>query len=193
VAFGGRSLRAWERALKHEGHLVTLVRHRLGAHAFVEAQPHPHGDRFVVERERLLEILAFLRRDPDADLALLVDICGIDRGDTADLVKPRFQVRWQLRSPRLGYRAHIVVDVREDDASVPSLVSLYPAAEPLERELAEMLGIYPDGHPSPTPLLLYSGFVGHPLRKDYRATKQQPLVPVLDDERRPMIVGDEAP
>lgn len=177
------------------GHLVRLVRNRLGAHIVDAGAGHADGDRFLVSSERLLELVAFLQRDPDADLSLLVDICGVDRGPTetpgggptaaagpggAGAALPRFEVRYQLRSPRLGYRAHVVVLVAEDDPTVPSLTALYPGAEMLERELHEMLGIYPDGHPQLRSALLYPGFVGHPLRKDYRASKQQPLVAVLD-------------
>lgn len=166
--------------MSEPGHLARLVRNRLGA-----AFPHGEGDRFVVERERLLELVAFLRRDRDADLALLVDIAGVDRGEES---QPRFEVCYQLRSPRLGYRAHIEVHLADHDAVVPSLTPYYRGAETLERELFEMFGIYPDGHPLLLPYLLYPGFVGHPLRKDYRAGKQQPLVPVLDEERQPVVI-----
>jgi NADH-quinone oxidoreductase subunit C len=179
------------------GHLARLVRNRLGAHVVTEATAHAQGDRFVVTRERLLELVAFLRRDPDADLAILVDITCVDYGERAASAieqgaAPRYEVLVQLRSPRLGYRAHIVVRVAEDDAVVPSLTSHYKAADILEREMFEMYGVYPDGHPSLSPVLLYPGFVGHPLRKDYRATKRQPLVPVLDEttERAPVIIDD---
>ena len=179
------------------GHLVRLVRNRLGANVVIEAEAHPQGDRFLVARERLLELVAFFRRDPDADLALLVDITCVDYGERAASAiergaPPRFEVLVQLRSPRLGYRAHIVVRVAEDDAIVPSLTSHYKAADILEREMFEMYGVYPDGHPSLSPVLLYPGFVGHPLRKDYRANKRQPLVPVLDEEneRAPVIIED---
>lgn len=172
---------------KHAGHLVRLVRNRLGAHVVESGTAHADGDRFVVARERLLELVAFLRRDKDGDLSLLVDITAVDRGDA---VEPRFEVHIQLRSARLGYRAHIVTHAAED-ATIPSLTSLFPAAEALERELYEMLGVYPDGHPQLRPLMLYAGFAGHPLRKDYRADKQQPLVAMLDvDEKQPVIIED---
>ena len=167
---------------------MRLVRNRLGAHIVESGAAHDDGDRFLVARPRLLELCAFLQRDPDADLSLLVDVCGIDHGDEAN---PRFEIRVQLRSPRLGYRAHVVTHAPDDDPTVPSLTGLYPAADALERELYEMLGVYPDGHPQIRPLLLYGGFAGHPLRKDYRPAKQQPLVAVLDDEARPTIIGGE--
>lgn len=177
------------------GHLVRLVRNRLGTHVVLDAAAHAQGDRFVVKRERLLELVAFLKRDPDADTALLVDIAGVDYGERpASLIEqggaPRFEVLYQLRSPRLGYRAHIRVQLAEDDAVVPTLTAHYRAADLLEREMFEMYGIYPDGHPSLAAVLLYPGFVGHPLRKDYRASKRQPLVPVLDEGRAPVVVEE---
>ncbi len=177
--------------MSRPGHLVRLVRNRIGAHVVDSGAAHKDGDRFIVKRERLLELCAFLQRDPDADLSLLVDVAGVDLGPGAE---PRFEVHVRLRSPRLGYRAHIVTHATDDDPTVPSLTSLFTAADSLERELHEMFGIYPDGHPHLRPLLLYPGFAGHPLRKDYRATKQQPLVALLDDEvPPPVIIEDAAP
>lgn len=173
-------------------HLARLINNRLGA-AFPRGPAEARGDArhpFVVRRAHLLEFISFLRNDRDADLSLLIDITGVDRGGPVlgDDKHRRFEVWYQLRSPRLGYRAHIAVPIAEDDAVVPSLTPLFRAAETLERELFEMFGIYPDGHPQLLPYLLYKGFVGHPLRKDYRAGKQQPLVPLLDDVAQPVII-----
>ena len=170
----------------HAGHLVRLVRNRLGAHLCTSATALPTGDTFVVDRARLVELVTFLQKDPDADLSLLIDVTAIDRLPRT----PRFEVRWQLRSARLGYRAHLVAFVEEDDAVIPSLVPLYAGAEALERELYEMLGVYPDGHPHLRPLLLYQDLVGHPLRRDYRAQKQQPVVPPLQDAKPPVVIED---
>ena len=175
-----------ERTRAHHGHLVRLVRNRLGAHVCKSATALPGGDVFEVERTRLVEILTFLKGDPDADLSLLVDLTAIDRTPRT----PRFEVRWQMRSARLGYRAHFIVHVDEDDAVIPSLVPQWAAAESLERELYELLGIYPDGHPHLRPFLLYQDLVGHPLRRDYRAHKQQPLVPLMEDARPPAILEE---
>lgn len=164
---------------------MRLVRNRIGAHVVESGVGAIDGDRFTVARERLLELVSFLQRDPDADLSLLVDVTAVERS-----VEPRFEVHVQLRSPRLGYRAHIVTRCTDDDPTVPSLTNLFPAAESLERELYEMFGIYPDGHPHLRPMLLYAGFAGFPLRKDYRAQKEQPLTALLDDdEKKPVVVA----
>jgi NADH-quinone oxidoreductase subunit C len=170
-------------------HLADVVRARLGRSALVSAEVHA-GEVLRVDRNRYLPVLQFLSRDPDAQLDVLVDLFAIDRGPQRE---PRFDVRVVLRSRRLGYRAHVCCDVGGDEPSLPTLSTLYPAAFVLERELWEMHGIASDGHPYLRPLVLYDGFVGHPLRRDYRLTKQQPLVPVLDDAPAPVVVAEADP
>ena len=173
------------------GHILDLVQHRLDV--IVDGKAHAEGDELRVHRDELLRVLSFCKSDRDADLSLLVDVTAVDRGRT---VSPRYAVIWLLRSPRLGYRARVVVDVEADDMAVPSVTSLYDGADVLERELHDMFGIFAEGHPNLRPLLLYSGFVGHPLRRDYRANKAQPLVPLRDlndpanVDAKPTIVDD---
>jgi NADH-quinone oxidoreductase subunit C len=53
----------------------------------------------------------------------------------------------------------------------------------MERECHDMYGIRFRGNADLRPLLLYEGFVGHPLRKDYPKHKEQPLVPYRPTER----------
>lgn len=169
------------------GHLALLVRARLGTGAWREARVMDDTEVLVIERDRWLSIMKFLRSDPDAQLETLADLFAIDRGPGAE---PRFEVRALLRSSRLGYRAHVVLELSGTEPSLPTLTSLFLAADALEREMFEMTGIVPDGHPHLRALLLYPGFVGHPLRRDYRAQKEQPLVPILDDVPRPIVIKD---
>ena len=63
---------------------------------------------------------------------------------------------------------------------VDSLTSLYGAALFAERECHEMYGIRFRGNHDLRPILLYEGFEGHPLRKDYPKRREQPLVPYRD-------------
>ena len=70
--------------------------------------------------------------------------------------------------------------VDEADPTVDSLAPLYGSARFMERECHEMLGIRFRGNDDLRPILLYEGFVGHPLRKDYDMHHEQPLVRYRD-------------
>jgi NADH-quinone oxidoreductase subunit C len=69
------------------------------------------------------------------------------------------------------------VPVAESAPEVDSLVSLWRAADWLEREVWDMFGIRFRGHPDLRRILLYEEFRGYPLRKDYPVNQRQPLVP----------------
>ena len=90
---------------------------------------------------------------------------------------PRFEVVYHFYSTRHFARVRLKTRVSEDDPTVESLVPLYGAARFMERECHDMYGIVFRGNPDLRPILLYEGFVGHPLRKDYPKQKEQPLVP----------------
>lgn len=51
---------------------------------------------------------------------------------------------------------------------VPSMTPIWPGADLQEREVYDMMGIRFEGHPNLRRVLLWDGFEGHPLRKDYR-------------------------
>jgi NADH-quinone oxidoreductase subunit C len=164
-----------------------MVRARLGDAVLLSSR----GAQLVVSRVQWLPVITFLRADPDTELELLVDVFALDHTGSPAATQGRFDVCAHLRSPTLGYRATVVCRLPAGDPTIPTLTGLFPSALALERELFEMHGIVPDGHPALRPLLLYDGFVGHPLRRDYRAHKEQPLVPLLDDVRAPVIVRDD--
>jgi NADH-quinone oxidoreductase subunit C len=91
--------------------------------------------------------------------------------------EPRFEVVWHFYSTFHKLRVRIKARVPEGDPSVPSLVGLYGSARFMERECHDMYGIVFAGNDDLRPILLYEGFVGHPLRKDYPKEREQPLVP----------------
>ncbi len=56
---------------------------------------------------------------------------------------------------------------REGEPSLPSLAPLYASADWQERETYDLFGIRFTGHPNPRRILLWEGYPGWPLRKDY--------------------------
>ena len=90
---------------------------------------------------------------------------------------PRFEVVWHFYSTAHKVRVRLKARVAEASPAVPSLTPLYGSAAFMERECHDMYGIVFEGNADLRPILLYEGFVGHPLRKDYPKEREQPLVP----------------
>jgi len=119
----------------------------------------------------LLEVVQKLRTEFLFDLFL--DVTAVDwLGQT-----PRFEVVHHFYSTHHHLRVRLKTRVTEQDPTVDSLVSLYGSARFMERECHDMYGIAFRGNPDLRPILLYEGFEGHPLRKDYPKEREQPLVP----------------
>ena len=104
---------------------------------------------------------------------LLLDVTAIDWNGQS----PRFEVVYHFYSTVHFTRVRIKTRVAESDPAVDSLTSLYGSAAFMERECHDMYGIACRGNADLRPILLYEGFVGHPLRKDYDKLHEQPLVP----------------
>ena len=104
---------------------------------------------------------------------IMLDVTAVDWPGQAE----RFEVVWHFYSTQHFVRVRLKTRVTEQDPTVPTLVPLYGSARYAERECHEMYGIEFRGNPDLRPILLYEGFVGHPLRKDYPKQKEQPLIP----------------
>ena len=120
------------------------------------------------------ELLATARRLRDEfGFDIFLDVTAVDwLGQT-----PRFEVVHHFYSTRHKQRVRLKTRVAEVDPTVDSLVPLYGSAAFMERECHDMYGIGFRGNADLRPILLYEGFVGHPLRKDYPKRQEQPLVP----------------
>src|SRR5437868_3463681 len=126
------------------------------------------------------DVVAALRylRDEFA-FELLMDITAIDNGETAS---PRFTVLYHLLSiTRPGNYLRVAANCASDAEPVaPSLTGLWHGANWHERECFDMFGIKFEGHPDLRRILMWDAFEGHPLRKDYPATRRQPIVEEVD-------------
>ena len=81
---------------------------------------------------------------------------------------PRFHVIYQLSSLARNTRIQLRVAVDGADPRIPTATGVYEVANWRERELKDMFGIIPEGHPDPRILLLPEDWdEKHPLRKDF--------------------------
>jgi len=125
--------------------------------SIVESGP----NSLLVKSESLLEIATFLKTTPGLDFDYLTAITAVDYYDY-------FEVVYQLTS--LQHNHSLVVKTRcyrRDNPTLPSVVSLWRGADFQEREIYDLMGISFDGHPNLKRIVLWEGFKGHPLRKDY--------------------------
>ncbi len=119
--------------------------------------------RLDVERDRLVEIVEFLRDEPGLAFVFPVDVTGLDHYGE----EPRFRAVYVLRSFERHEEIVLKVEVPEEDIWAPSLTALFPAADPLEREAYDMFGIEFRGHPNLTRIMMPEIFEDFPLRKDF--------------------------
>ena len=161
--------------------LLDQVRELLGE--LVEDSHEHVGDTTVlVAAERIGDAMRLLHDDPKLRFNLLVDLTAVDYLGR----EPRFEVVYHLSAidveprgtepSRLHRRLRVKAMVAEDPGEIDSIVSVYEAANWMEREACDLYGVKFKGHPALRRILLYEDFEGHPLRKDYPKEKRQPLV-----------------
>ena len=115
----------------------------------------------VVEREDLLDALAFFRDAPELRFDFLSSLTATDHPG----VTPRYWVVYELKSVALRHRLRVKVGLAEDDVRMPSVTTMFPTANWHERETWDFYGIAFDGHPDLTRILLPDDWDGFPLRK----------------------------
>ena len=116
-----------------------------------------------VDRERIVEVCAFLRDDEETRFDYLSDVTCVHYPERG--ARP-FEVVYNLFSIDLNQRVRLKVDT-DDSAGVESVTGVWPAANWLEREVYDLFGIPFNGHPDLRRLLLPPDWDGHPMRKDY--------------------------
>lgn len=119
-----------------------------------------------VPKESVRDVLRFLKEKNY--FHFLMNITGIDYPERAQ----RFEVVYELFNKNDFSRLRVKAQVGETE-TIPSVISVWKGADWFEREVYDMFGVKFEGHPNLRRILTHHEFVGHPLRKDYDADKQQ--------------------
>lgn len=125
----------------------------------------------AIEPAQLIPAASALKNQLGFDVFL--DVTAVDWPNDA----LRFEVVHHFYSTKNRIRVRLKCRVPESAPTVATLRDLYGSANYMERECHDMYGIKFDGNDDLRAILLYEGFVGHPLRKDYPKQLEQPLVP----------------
>lgn len=123
-------------------------------------------DKIRVEAKDLIALLIYLKNTPEFDFDRLNTIIAVDLGDS-------FEVIYDLHSSELGQMTRISVILERTAPKIPSVVDVFKSAYFDECEIFDLLGINFDKNPDLKRLFMPKGWVGHPLRKDYKQSDER--------------------
>lgn len=126
-------------------------------------------DKIYIEPQILVDVLKFLKNNPQFDFGRLNTIIAVDLGIEVNQI----ELIYDLHSTKTGKKVRVSVLVDRSAPRVPSVVEVYKSAYFDECEIYDMFGVIFNENPDLKRLLMPKGWKGHPLRKDY----------VFDDER----------
>lgn len=128
---------------------------------------HAYDGMLTVEttRERIHELLAFLRDDEELQFQFLTTLCGLHFPEEKDR---ELGVLYQLHNWRRNSRIRVKVFIPLGDPNLPTATTLWPAANWMERETYDFYGVHFEGHPNLTRILNVEDLDVFPLRKEYK-------------------------
>ena len=118
-----------------------------------------------IDIEDLIVVTLFIKNNVNTKFRQLVDITVVDYPEDTQ----RFKVVYLFLSHEFNQRIILSYMISENEM-IPSLTSIYPAANWMEREAFDMYGVKFKDHPDLRRILTDYGFEGHPLRKDFPLT-----------------------
>jgi NADH/F420H2 dehydrogenase subunit C len=125
-----------------------------------------------VDANNIVDVMRFLRDSPELNFDYLANVTSVDWPD-------RLEVLYHVTSvTRGGSVLAVRVNADKQEPVVPSIVSVYRGADFQEREVYDMMGVRFAGHPNLRRILMWEGFEGYPLRKDYHE-------PYYEEEHKP--------
>lgn len=128
---------------------------------------------WVRDGKDLLTLIRMFQQDDACMIDYLSSLTAYDNKDKVDGPK-RFVVVYNLFSTTKHVRVRLKLAV-DDGEAAPSLTSIWPAANWLEREVWDMFGIKFTGHPNLRRIMMDERFTGHPLRKEYPIKQREPF------------------
>jgi NADH-quinone oxidoreductase subunit C len=119
-----------------------------------------------IDKKHTLDACRLMKDDLRISAQMLLCLACVDYTEY-------FQMVYVLQSLTPERTVVLRTDIPYSDASIPSVTSVWRAADWYEREAHDLFGVSFDGHPDLAPLLLYEGFEGYPGRKEFPFNEYQ--------------------
>ena len=115
----------------------------------------------LINKLHILEVCRFLKQTSNLEFDYLINLTGVDYLDY-------FEIVYHLVSIKHNHKVTLKTRCYDRNKPVvPSVTPLWMAADLQEREVYDLLGVRFEGHYNMKRLLLWAGFEGHPLRRDF--------------------------
>ena len=125
-----------------------------------------HDQLYIsIDSKDLMDVTLFIKSNENTKFKQLIDVTVVDYPENSQ----RFKVVYLFLSHEFNQRIILSYLINENEV-IPSLTSVYPAANWMEREVFDMYGVKFKDHPDLRRILTDYGFEGHPLRKDFPLT-----------------------
>ena len=128
----------------------------------VTADARPGYSGFIVDKDHLVEVATAIRDEFGYDLLTAVTAVDYLPDNKMEVVYHAYKT---TGGPGLVFRVQVA---RVDPIEVPSLINVWPGVDLQEREAWDLFGIKFTGHPDLRRILMWEGYEGHPLRKDWK-------------------------
>ena len=118
-----------------------------------------------IDSQDLINVTLFIKNNEKTKFKQLIDITAVDYPENSQ----RFKIVYLFLSHEFNQRIILSYLINENEV-IPSLTSVFPAANWMEREVFDMYGVKFKDHPDLRRILTDYDFEGHPLRKDFPLT-----------------------
>jgi NADH-quinone oxidoreductase subunit C len=118
----------------------------------------------VIAKQSLMDVLDFLKNDPDMGFTFLTTLCGMHMPEQKG---QEFGMVYQLHNLPKNRRLRLKIFMPEGDLNVPTATTLWPTANWMERQEYDFFGFNFVGHPDLRRILNMDEMNYHPMRKQY--------------------------
>ena len=150
-----------------ENELLTSVEAKLKGefgNAILSAEMMRDFPVFTVKKDKIVDVIKFLYDDSEMEFRFLTDLCGVHFPDNKG---KELGVIYHLHNMPKNWRIRLRIFFDLNDAVVPTLTTVFSAANWQERETYDFYGIVFKGHPNMTRIMNVDDMVGFPLRKEF--------------------------
>jgi len=134
------------------------------------------GAVLIVSPNDLITICRLLKDNERFNLDYLADLTAVDYLPDPTGTPGRIDVVYHLYSMAKKHGpVTLKVKLPRANPTVASVTPIWRGAEFQEREAYDLYGVKFEGHPDLRRILMWDGFEGHPMRKDYVVEDQDAL------------------